>query len=69
MKMLIGTLAYLTAVSIVVATMFLPVPWPVSTVCVIMLCLGALWAWSDPSAKPCACQPEKPKRATADDVR
>lgn len=74
MKSIIGTLAYLAALTIVIlASLYDSVPLPITTVAVIMLVLGALWAWTDPApAKPvpCDCPACKaPRGATTDDVR
>lgn len=70
MKQIIGTLAYVTASAICVLTLFVEVPWPISTVSIILLVLGAVWSWNDSPTAPCKCPPcASVKGATADDVR
>ena len=75
MKQIIGILAYFTAASVIILDIFFEgVPWPVTAVAVMLLVLGALWAWSDPKdaqqPSPCDCPKcVPPKRATAEDVR
>lgn len=71
MKQIIGVLAYFTAASVIILGLFFDnVAWPVTTVAVVMLVLGALWAWTDTPTAPCRCpQCGDAKRATADDVR
>lgn len=72
MKMIIGVLAYGTAAVLVVLAVFRDVPLILSTVGVLMLAIGALYAWSDKPTDPCRCthcNAPKPKRATAEDVR
>jgi hypothetical protein len=74
MKPIIGTLAYLVAIAIVfLAVVFDDVAWPITTGAVVVLVMGALWAWTDPpAAAPARCDcsrcEDKPT-ATADDVR
>ena len=74
MKPIIGTLAYLVAIAIVfLAVVFDDVAWPITTGAVVVLVMGALWAWTDtPTAAPARCdcsRCEDKSAATADDVR
>ena len=73
MKQIIGTLAYTCAVAVVIlATLYGDVDWYLTAVALMMLVIGALWAWTDPKPEtsPCDCpRCDKPRPATADDVR
>lgn len=64
---MIALLAYATIATMTLISMLTDVHWAFSSVAVLLLVVGTVWAWNEPP-RPCECGKQQ-AGATPDDVR